>query len=206
MKRLYKIRSKKGFTLVEVMLATAIMAMASMMIMNGFIALMNFASNSSVYSRVGASNYGRAAEKLSEFSTDAIDDHESRYTHLQDELDDNGQSRSFKIGATSALGSSRTINTVAWHMGWEGFLAGHAAGTISYDTNVVSGATGMNEYDETYLAVSNRTSFFYIPTRNHCPSCDKYGTIRYGHFGNGPDAWYCTNEDCDYHKTHTAIP
>ena len=57
--------NKKGFSLLEVMLAVAIMAIASSMIMYGFMASMNYANNSSIYARVAAANTGNSYASLS---------------------------------------------------------------------------------------------------------------------------------------------
>ena len=51
--------NKKGFSLLEVMLAVAIMAITSSMIMYGFMSSMNYANNSSIYARVAAKNEQR---------------------------------------------------------------------------------------------------------------------------------------------------
>ena len=54
-------RSRKGgFTLLEVMLATVIMVIASTMIMKGFIAVMIMARNNNRYTKSGEENYRRA--------------------------------------------------------------------------------------------------------------------------------------------------
>lgn len=49
-----KIRTKKGFTLLEVLLAVVIMVIASTMIMKGFIGVMVFAKNNSKYAKDSA--------------------------------------------------------------------------------------------------------------------------------------------------------
>jgi prepilin-type N-terminal cleavage/methylation domain-containing protein len=59
MKRIIKL-SKSGFTLLEVLLATVIMVIASTMIMQGFIAVMIMANNNSRFSKSGEDNYRRA--------------------------------------------------------------------------------------------------------------------------------------------------
>jgi prepilin-type N-terminal cleavage/methylation domain-containing protein len=59
MKRIDK-KNKYGFTLLEVMLATVIMTIASTMIMQGFIAVMIMAKNNARYAKSGEENYRRA--------------------------------------------------------------------------------------------------------------------------------------------------
>ncbi|MCQ2516500.1 MAG: type II secretion system GspH family protein [Saccharofermentans sp.] len=63
MKKLYSKDSKKGFTLLEVLLATAILVIASTMIMKGFIAIMIFANNNKAFARQGEINYSAAVHK-----------------------------------------------------------------------------------------------------------------------------------------------
>ena len=48
MKKFSKYKTKKGFTLLEVLLATAILVIISSMLMEGFISSMGFSYNSSV--------------------------------------------------------------------------------------------------------------------------------------------------------------
>jgi len=69
MKRVKK-ASKFGFTLLEVLLATVIMVMASTMIMKGFIAVMILANNNARFSKSGEDNYRLAmSETLSQNAT-----------------------------------------------------------------------------------------------------------------------------------------
>ena len=56
MKRYIK-QSKKGFTLVETLLATFILVVVSTMLINGFISTMGYSYQTSVYSKSGAMNY-----------------------------------------------------------------------------------------------------------------------------------------------------
>lgn len=68
MKRFSKLKSKKGFTLLETLLATAILVIVGSMLMEGFITAMGFSYNSSVYSRSAAYNSHLCISKLSEWS------------------------------------------------------------------------------------------------------------------------------------------
>jgi prepilin-type N-terminal cleavage/methylation domain-containing protein len=65
MKRFIKTANRKGFTLVETLLATFILVVISTMLVNGFITTMGFSYQTSVYSKSGANNYGLAMDKLS---------------------------------------------------------------------------------------------------------------------------------------------
>lgn len=57
MKRLIKQINRKGFTLVETLLATFILVVISTMLVNGFIATMGYSYQTSVYSKSGSNNY-----------------------------------------------------------------------------------------------------------------------------------------------------
>ena len=56
MKRFSKLKNKKGFTLLETLLATCILVIVSSMLMQGFITAMGYSYNSSVYSRSASYN------------------------------------------------------------------------------------------------------------------------------------------------------
>ncbi len=71
MKRVIKTAGRKGFTLVETLLATFILVVISTMLVNGFIATMGFSYQTSVYSKSGANNYGLAMDKISTWNATA---------------------------------------------------------------------------------------------------------------------------------------
>ena len=60
MMRKLRNQNKSGFTLLEVMLAVAILAIASTMIMKGFISVMIISNNNNRFSKSGEDNYRRA--------------------------------------------------------------------------------------------------------------------------------------------------
>ena len=70
MTRLMK-TSKRGFTLLEVLLAVVILTIASTMIMNGFIATMTFANNNKRYARIGEMNASRASQNIMHYATNS---------------------------------------------------------------------------------------------------------------------------------------
>ncbi|MCQ2473111.1 MAG: prepilin-type N-terminal cleavage/methylation domain-containing protein [Saccharofermentans sp.] len=69
MKRLIKKTNRKGFTLVETLLATFILVIISTMLINGFIATMGYSFQTSVYSKSGANNYAACMEKVATWNT-----------------------------------------------------------------------------------------------------------------------------------------
>ena len=68
MKRLIKQINRKGFTLVETLLATFILVVVSTMLINGFIATMGYSYQTSVYSKSGSNNYTACMATLATWS------------------------------------------------------------------------------------------------------------------------------------------
>lgn len=58
------VKSKKGFTLLEVMLAVAILVITSTMIMHGYLSTLEYANNTSVYRSYGNANYSEMNDSL----------------------------------------------------------------------------------------------------------------------------------------------
>ncbi len=69
MRRVIKKSNKRGFTLVETLLATFILVVISTMLVNGFIATMGYSYQTSVYSKSGANNYSACMNKVAEWNT-----------------------------------------------------------------------------------------------------------------------------------------
>ena len=171
--------SKKGFTLLEVMLSIAILTIVSTMIMQGFLAAMNYSTNNSVYARLGANNYSTAIRKLAE----------------------NSSTQASPSRDAALLASATDMTTI--HYGISGGVSGDVRVTRWRENdasdphiNVVGSAINDHTYDEGgsggVSSILNRTSFFYIPSESHvCPECggpQQYG-ISWGHTG-----WYCNNQ------------
>ena len=68
MKRVTKINSRKGFTLVETLLAVFILIVVSTMLINGFITTMAYSYQTSVYSKSGGNNYKACMNILSRWN------------------------------------------------------------------------------------------------------------------------------------------
>jgi len=69
MKRVIKKLNRKGFTLVETLLATFILVVVSTMLVNGFIATMGYSYQTSVYSKSGSNNYAACMDKVASWNT-----------------------------------------------------------------------------------------------------------------------------------------
>lgn len=68
MKKIAKTYSRKGFTLVETLLAVFILIVVSTMLINGFITTMAYSYQTSVYSKSGANNYKACMNTLSKWN------------------------------------------------------------------------------------------------------------------------------------------
>lgn len=198
MKIFKKKNNKKGFTLVEVMLSVAIMAIASLMIMQGFLSTMNLAHNSSVYSRVGGTNYQAAVQKMSTYSgmsaRDTTDTANNRYRQLASDSDVTiggaGVRLTFAANVTDVSNPSYRI------AGWRFTMSS------SDGANVLGNASeSYNSTDSSQSYSANRTSFFYA-ARYVCdhPGCSARGqyTVRHAIVRNATTGaeigrgWYCT--------------
>lgn len=71
MKRFSKLKNKKGFTLLETLLATCILVIVGSMLMEGFITAMGYSYNSSVYARSSSYNNKLCVDKLAYWSMKA---------------------------------------------------------------------------------------------------------------------------------------
>lgn len=76
MKRFVKIHSRKGFTLVETILATFILFVVSSMLVNGFIAAIGYSYQTSIYNKSGSDNYGVCMTDIASWSKKSVSDRE----------------------------------------------------------------------------------------------------------------------------------
>lgn len=68
MKRFIKKSSRKGFTLVETILATFILFVVSTMLVNGFIAAIGYSYQTSIYNKSSGDNYAVCMEDIGKWS------------------------------------------------------------------------------------------------------------------------------------------
>ena len=178
MKRFSKFKSKKGFTLLETLLATAILVIVGSMLMEGFITAMGFSYNSSVYSRSAAFNSQLCITQLAKWSM--YGDGIASY--------DPANSKTVDIPAAYADVGQYAWNknpnyTNAKYISFEGSVSGGNMGNIRVavyeEKDVKTGSNNLNSFtnetiegnDEAYA--DNRMILFYYPKQNGTPS-DKY--------------------------------
>ncbi|MCR5804855.1 MAG: type II secretion system GspH family protein [Clostridia bacterium] len=143
--------SKKGFTLLEVMLAIAIMVVASTMIMEGFLSTLAYSANTALYARQGGYNQ------------------KQMYQAVAEKIGKNGDA-----GAKSLTDpNSKTFSSTTGEMEMTGSL-----GTVKYRVNTwKSSYTLTNTVDGEAGADSNtsynRYAVTYCLPDIKCPTCGK---------------------------------
>lgn len=134
--------NKKGFTLLEVMLAIAILLIASTMVMQGFLSTITYSFNSAVYAMDGARNSSSVNKDMSDAASS------------EDFLaPSGGKELKLSIGSGESA-KSQTFSVMTWSSALHGSQDMKAA------------------YAENGSAVSNRYSLGYtLPAAFKCPKC-----------------------------------
>lgn len=181
MKKISKKFSKRGFTLLEVMLATVIMTIVSTMIMKGFLSTMNYAHNNNVYSKMGAQNYQNALGQVTNMvGYGKGDGLQNRINYLK--TSGTAAEMNCNIQAGGAGVGSLKVNIKHWE----------------YDS--ITGVNIAGAYAEA-SSVSHRHSFFFQPTTITCPAAPtgdhkvRYCVVPADASKNG---WYCKQPGCTY--------
>lgn len=154
MKKINKIRGRKGFTLVETMLGVFILVVVSTMLINGFITTMAYSFQTSVYSMSGSTNYNACMNKVSGWS------------HLQNTGSTGREVMAINAGYTSS-GGHKTLNFVHGGNSLESlYVAEISRNTLSLTvpTQVRYESNNYTPDDSTYNAyVDNHKSLVYFP-------------------------------------------
>ena len=210
MKRFSKLKNKKGFTLLETLLATAILVIIGSMLMEGFITAMGYSYNSSVYSRSAAYNSNLCVTQLSKWSMYA-DNVKSKSGSTLNELDPkskfSGSSTIWqtpyadvgeyarKDSRTSNLASPQTLNFSG------GGVAGYSLGKIRvavYEkSNVAPGTADLSKFNKEKISsgltndavADNRTILFYFPTNNGVYGTNNFGRTKKYMLADGSIVW-----------------
>lgn len=196
MKRVSKKFSKTGFTLLEVMLATVILVIASTMIMKGFIAIIIFANNNKGFTQQAEKNYASA-----------MNDYVIKYStgNQQDTIIDvasNGTSDSISVAVANASVAltSLSVSTQAYT---------DQGGLTDWDTNLYPSDVVGTPISSATLA-SNRYTFFYNFAGSHVCSYGLEHPVRYGYVYNTTRegnvagfnfGFYCFEESCEGHTS-----
>lgn len=169
--KIYK--SKKGFTLLEIVLAVAILMIMSTALVQGFLSTLQYSYDTSLYLRMSKSNYGRAVSDLSNYSNRAVG---SRYN--------------FPVNATLS------IEGAAFVAGLDRSLSVHV--NRETNTNITVSDIGSGIAEGSSPVSSRRTNVLYTP--GLCPLCES--SLRHGTDPNNGNTWVtvCSNANCQNHN------
>lgn len=186
MRVVIKRKTKKGFTLLETLLATAILVIVASMLMEGFITAMGYSYNSSVYSRSAAYNSQLCLTQLSKWSMYADNAKGFNYSS-KSKIELNPSDADIKLRHPySAIGvyvetDSSTLKDLQF---------GGSLGTVkiaTFEKKDVADEVGMENLSNSTFSsemikgntaayADNRVVFFYYPRVN--------GTSTNSYFGN----------------------
>ena len=193
MKKVTKRHSKKGFTLLEVLLATVIMSIVSLMIMQGFLATMNFAHNNNIYSRSGSANYAKCVAFISQ----------NVNMSYQARIFGHSGSTTGKTVFKPAAGSFTGGNTFTIRA-----IDHEEDSVVTPHENVAGKIT--TEFNETGVVNYHRHAFFYQPILSRCPADTEAvptHPVRYCYVPKtGTYGWYCIHDGCPYSLAANPIP
>ena len=154
MKRVVKQTSRKGFTLVETLLATFILVVISTMLINGFIATMGYSYQTSVYSKSGSNNYSACMNDLAKWSTLPDRGTDSRQSRLGAGV--TTQDLEFKCPAGYSL-EKLYVRTIA-----NKTLDNTVPSTLPFQSAAYAPKDG-NHYGSVDELVDNRKTIVYYP-------------------------------------------
>ena len=203
MKRFSKLKNKKGFTLLETLLATCILVIVSSMLMQGFITAMGYSYNSSVYSRSASYNSQLCITQMAEWSKRAdgvasiksdgsIDIPETRPYYLVGKVAYD-QSGSFAHKKTITFGSLGTVNVAVYEQKDvnDDYDPTHYPELI-HAPNMIQGTSNIGSFSSTEriknnpnAVADNRTILFYYPTNNGNSPSDPYFGNTHVYLQNG---------------------
>lgn len=170
--KIYK--SKKGFTLLEIVLAVAILMIMSTALVQGFLSTLQYSYDTSLYLRMSKSNYGRAVSDLSNYSNSAVG---SRYDEFS------GNATLSIGGAASVAGLDRSLSVCV---------------NRETNTTITVSDIGSGIAEGSSPVSSRRTYVLYTP--GLCPLCGD--SLRHGTDPNNGNTWVtvCSNTDCPNHN------
>ncbi len=169
--KIYK--SKKGFTLLEIVLAVAILMIMSTALVQGFLSTLQYSYDTSLYLRMSKSNYGRAVSNLSNYSNRAV---ESRYNF-------SGNATLSIGGAASVAGLDRSLSVYV---------------NRERNTTITVSDIGSGIAEGSSPVSSRRTNVLYTP--GLCPLCGH--SLRHGTDSLNGNTWVtvCSNAACPNHN------
>ncbi|MCR4702540.1 MAG: prepilin-type N-terminal cleavage/methylation domain-containing protein [Saccharofermentans sp.] len=150
MKRFVKFSGRKGFTLVETLLATVILVIVSTMLVNGFVSTMGYSYQTSVYIKSGGNNYAACMDKVADWQT----------------LENTGTTGREALGKAYYAGGSGktelTFDTGSWPASLEPLYV-HVEKHDDMSLTVPDTVKGYEFSPKKNQLADNRTSFIYYP-------------------------------------------
>lgn len=174
--------SKKGFTLLEVMLAIAIMVIASTMILQGFLSTLAYSANTALYARQGGYNQ------------------KQMYQAVAAKVGQNGDAGAKTLTDSKGKDFSGTPHELQMSGG---------VGTVKYRVNTwkstyvltTTGSTVDGETDADANTSYNRYAVTYCLPNIKCPTCGKTDRLA---ISAKTYKWMCTRCSCYVGETSTS--
>lgn len=189
MKRFSKIKSKKGFTLLETLLATCILVIVASMLMEGFITAMGYSYNSSVYARSAAFNNQLCLDKLASWSLKA----DGVASMKADGASTNPEASPYKDVATTAYAQTGNFTSFK-EIVFTGDL-GVVKVAVHEEKDVNTGAGNLSRFTAEKIrsnpnaVADNRMIFFYYPTVVGNPTDTYFGNTHLYRKADGTVVW-----------------
>ncbi len=158
MKRFIKLRSRKGFTLVETILATFILFVVSSMLVNGFIAAIGYSYQTSIYNKSGSDNYGVCMTDIGKWSKKSVQDRE--IAAVDDYTDDEKKTLQFVSRGVHSE-TLEGVNVIYYEHD-------DLSGTVPDDLAFTDGRFAPTSHVDQHA--DNRKAFCYYP--EHCVDKD----------------------------------
>jgi len=158
--------NRKGFTLVETILAIFILFVVSSMLINGFIAAIAYSYQTSVYSKSGAKNTDICTQQIADWSNLTKPDRElSAYEAIEDDAETDTLKFQPQGGFTLGPIEVPVITSKKADL----------SGTVPLELNFADGRFAPSEEQNQFS--DNRTIFKYYPTYCYNPNGDPDDTL-----------------------------
>ena len=180
MKRLNKKFKQSGFTLLETLLAVAIMVIISTMLLNGFAATMGYSYYTSVYTRAAASNYSSSLNTLSDLHSKGTSVVKPTPTTGNPSPTAQFLENNFYLAGGVALGAvdyggADSTSTVTIEFSAKSGVTTLPAGTstpnslnaVEFAYTAIPAGIEINGVVKNETVAANRKTFFYIPKVNY---------------------------------------
>ena len=155
MKKMIKFQKRKGFTLVETILAVFILVVISTMLINGFVTTMGYSYQTAIYSKSAAMNYSLCMNETGKWNKKSNYLDGGREATMANGVGNNITTGTLTFIPGSEYSSIEDLNVA---IDKRTTLEGVVPGSLPYmDPRFAPTDTGNTSY------VDNRTTFYYYP-------------------------------------------